>query len=194
MTKFKTNDRVKVKKASCLTCGCIGTVQDTWSTGCYVALDSGKTLYYNFSSLIAVTTQEKEENDMGIMGNFKVAKIKFLNGSNQSTEYEYAMFDDYNIGDTVVVASAHHGVGIAKITAIILQEQAVTKKFEREIVCRIDMSTYEQRKKNRARFQELQNKMNQRAQEINKLAMFEMLAEKDVELQDMLNEYKTLMQ
>lgn len=194
MTKFKTNDRVKVNKASLLTYGCVGTVQTAYCDSCYVVLDSGKTLYYNFSSLIAATTEEKEENDMGIMGDFKVAKIKFLNGSNQSTEYEYAMFDNYNVGDTVVVASAHHGLGIAKITAIISQEQAVTKKFEREIVCRIDMSIYEQRKKNRARLQELQNKMNQRAQEINKLAMFEMLAEKDVELQGMLSEYKALMQ
>ena len=32
---------------------------------------------------------------MAITGDFKVAKIKFLSGSNTSSEYEYAMFDDY---------------------------------------------------------------------------------------------------
>ena len=129
---------------------------------------------------------------MAITGDFKVAKIKFLNGTNTCTEYEYAMFDDYEVGDTVVVASANHGLGIAKISAIITKEQAATKIFEREIVTKVDMETYENRKKNRNRLNELKNKMDKRFNELNKIALFEMMAEKDTELKGMLEEYKNL--
>ena len=134
-----------------------------------------------------------EDQTMAITGDFKVAKIKFLNGTNISTEYEYAMFDDYEVGDTVVVASAHHGLGIAKISAIIPREQAVTKVFEREIVSKVDMETYETRKKNRNRLQELKRQMDKRVNDLNQLALFEMLATKDNELCKMLVEYKNLM-
>ena len=129
---------------------------------------------------------------MTITGDFKVAKIKFLNGTNTYTEYEYAMFDDYSVDDTVVVASAHHGLGIAKISAIIPREQAITKNFEREIVCKVDMETYETRKQNRNRVNELKNKMDKRFNELNKIALFEMMSEKDPELKSMLVEYKNL--
>ena len=88
--------------------------------------------------------------------------------------------------------SAHHGLGVAKITDIISKDEATTKKFEREIVDIVYMDLYEQRKKDRARLQELDNRMNQRVQELNKLAIFEMMAEKDESLKGMLDEYKAL--
>lgn len=129
---------------------------------------------------------------MAITGDFKVAKVKFLNGTNTYTEYEYAMFDDYEVGDIVVVASANHGLGIAKISAIITKDQAATKNFEREIVSRVNMETYENRKKNRNRINELKNNMDKRFNELNKIALFELMAEKDDELKNMLEEYKSL--
>jgi hypothetical protein len=54
------------------------------------------------------------------------------------------------------------------------------------------METYEGRKMNRNRINELKNQMDKRFNELNKIALFEMMAEKDSELKSMLEEYKRL--
>lgn len=199
--KFTWDDIVRVKNPQLKTYDMYGRIADKnlnyWLTNnscsAYVELDDGKTLYYNLKNLEKVDCKKKKENNnMAITGNFKVAKVNFLSGSNTSYEYEYAMFDDYQIGDTVVVMSAHNGLGIAKITAIIDKDKAQTKKFEREIVAKVDMEPWETRKKNRAKMQELNNRMEKRVQELNKLAVFEMMAAKDESLKEMLDEYKAL--
>lgn len=196
--RFNTNDRVRVNNISLMTHGMCGTIINTYnlSRNCDVRLDNGKTIYYSSTNLAKVdkNTENKENDKMYITGNFKVAKVKFLNGTNTGTEYEYAMFDDCcKVGDVVAVQSAHHGMGIAKVTAIIDKDQATTKRFEREIIAPIYMDAYEQRKKDRVRLKELDNKMKKKADEINKLAVFEMLAEKDEDLKSMLEEYKNLL-
>lgn len=193
--KFKYGDRVKIENSSLKTNGWTGTVLGNYGSKSYwVRLSDGARLCYKAINLTLLSNDNKEENNtMYIAGDFQVAKVKFLSGTNTNAEYEYAMFDDCgNIGDVVVVASAHHGLGVARITDIISKDEAVTKNFEREIVAPVYMDAYEQRKRNRARLQELNNRMEKRAQELNKLAIFEMLAEKDESLKDMLEEYKAL--
>ena len=187
---FKIGDRVKVNNSKLLTYGCTGNIKRLGLATLDVQLDNGQLLTYKLTNIIPI--KEEENNKMYIIGDFKVAKIKFLSGSNTNTEYEYAMFDDYQVGDTVVAASANHGLGVAKITEIISRDQTSTKKFTREIVCKVDTEPYELRKQNRARLQELDNRMNQRVQELNKLAIFEMMAERDESLKGMLEEYKSL--
>ena len=190
---FKNGDRVKVSNKSLKTYGRTGTVirESVWDGTYCINMDfNGTMLFYKSCNLILMN--KEEICPMAITGDFQVAKIKFLSGTNTNTEYEYAMFEDYQIGDTVVVASAHHGLGVAKITDIISQEEAATKKFEREIICAVYMDAYEKRKKNRAKLAELTNRMNQRVQELNKLAIFEMMAERDESLKSMLEEYKNL--
>lgn len=188
---FKYNEKVRVKNPKLKTYNLIGVVNNAGYTGCYVKLENGSYLYYQNKNLESYKENQGEQK-MAITGDFKVAKIKFLEGSNTTTTYEYALFDDYSVGTYVVVKSAHHGFGVAKIVEIISKEQATTKKFEREIVTAFDMETYETRKKNRAKIQELNNRMDKRFQELNKLALFEMMAEKDPELKNMLEEYKCL--
>lgn len=189
--KFTVGARVKVKNPRFENYNKTGTITRKTSTSCWVLMDYGSSRNYKFQNLQLIE-QNQEEQKMAITGDFKVANVKFLNGTNTSYEYEYAMFDDYEVGDTVVVASAHHGLGIAKISSIITKDQAATKNFEREIVSKVDMETYEIRKKNRNRVNELKNKMDKRFNELNKIALFEMMAEKDPELKGMLEEYKNL--
>jgi DNA-binding transcriptional MerR regulator len=189
---FKYNEKVRVKNPKLKTYNLIGVVNNSGYDGCYVRLENGSYLYCQNKNLESYK-ENQEEQKMAITGDFKVAKVKFLEGSNTNTAYEYALFDDYDVGTYVVVKSAHHGFGVAKIVEIISKEQATTKKFEREIVTAFDMETYETRKKNRAKIQELNNRMDKRFQELNKLALFEMMAEKDAELKGMLDEYKSLM-
>lgn len=188
---FKYKDKVQIINPNLKTYKLVGIVQQSGYSGCYVKLENNSRIYYNNENL-KLYNENKEENTMAIAGDFKVAKVKFLEGSNTNSTYEYALFDNYTVGTYVVVKSAHHGFGVAQIVDIISKDQAMTKKFEREIVTEFDMETYEIRKKNRSRIQELNNRMEKRFQELNKLALFEMMAEKDSELKSMLNEYKNL--
>ena len=189
--KFKKGDRVKITNPKFQNYNKLGTITSMTYTSCWVLMDSGSARNYKFNN-IQLIENNQEDQKMAITGDFKVAKVRFLNGTNTYAEYEYAMFDDYEVGDTVVVASANHGLGIAKISAIITKDQAATKNFEREIVTKVDMETYEVRKKNRNRVNELKTKMDKRFNELNKIALFEMMAEKDDELKSMLEEYKSL--
>ena len=191
--KFKYGDRVKISNPRLKTNNMHGTVCGTYGKHAhYVCLADGVRLCYKDINLRLLTENEEENNVMTITGDFNVAKVKFLSGTNTNTEYEYAMFEPFEVGDIVVVASANHGMGIAQICGIIPRDMAVTKKFEREIVAKVDMTAYEQRKANRERLQDLSKKMDQRVQELNKLAIFEMMAEKDESLKSMLEEYKEL--
>lgn len=193
--KFKYGDRVKIENSSLKTNGWTGTVLGNYGSKSYwVSLNDGTRLCYKEINLKLLSEDNKEENNkMYITGDFNVVKVKFLNGTNTNVEYEYAIFEPYyEVGDTVVVQSAHHGMGVAKISALVNRDEAVTKKFEREVVAVVNMKPYEKRKQNRARLQELDNRMNQRVQELNKLAIFEMMAEKDESLKSMLEEYKEL--
>ena len=191
--KFTVGSRVKVTNPRFENYNKTGTITQKTNTSCWVLMDYGSSRNYKFQNLQLIE-QNQEDQKMAITGDFKVANVKFLNGTNTSYEYEYAMFDDYEVGDTVVVASAHHGLGIAKISSIITKDQAATKNFEREIVSKVDMETYETRKKNRNRVNELKAKMDKRFNELNKIALFEMMAEKDSELKSMLEEYKCLIE
>lgn len=199
--KFKSGDRVRVINQKCKTWGELGRVTSVYtsyggeySKGCYVILDTGRNVYFNCKSLTKISENTKEENNaMVVTGDFNVVKVKFLSGTNTNVEYEYASFEDnLNIGDTVVVSSANHGLGLAKVSAFVDKDKAVTKKFEREIVCKVDMSPYNTRREKRAKAADLNNRMNQRVQELNKLAVFEMMAEKDDSLREMLEEFKAL--
>ena len=190
--KFNLNDIVVVDNPSLKTHGQVGKVVTPYHWSSYVKLDSGKTVYYSNENLKHATRSKEECNKMYIAGDFKVAKVKFLSGNNTNTEYEYALFDDLMVGDIVVVSAANNGFSIAKISAIIDKDDAQVKKFEREVVARVDLFNWEMRVEKRKRMQELNGKMEKRAQELNKLAIFEMLAEKDPSLKSMLDEYKEL--
>ena len=190
--KFNLNDVVVINNPSLKTHGQIGIVINPYFDRSYVKLDSGKTVYYSNENLMHTTRGKEECNKVYITGDFKVAKVKFLSGNNTNTEYEYALFDDFMVGDIVIVSAANNGFSIAKISAIIDRDEAQVKKFEREVVARVDLFDWETRVEKRKRMQELNGKMEKRAQELNKLAVFEMLAEKDPSLKVMLDEYKEL--
>ena len=63
----------------------------------------------------------------------------------------------------------------------------------REIVCKVDMSAFEERKAKAAQLVELKARMDSKVQQLQKAAVYEMLAEKDPELAEMLKAYKELL-
>ena len=131
-----------------------------------------------------------EENNMQNVVNYlNIAKIKYLD-SNKVSEYSYANFDtSLTVGDLCVVASLNHGLGLARVTEIINQNDIQTP---REIVAKVDMQAYDFRVAARKDAAELKVKMQERAKKLQDIALYQMLAKDDPEMQELLNRYQNL--
>jgi hypothetical protein len=135
---------------------------------------------------------ESEENVMLSQNeNFTVAGVKFLEGSNKDKEYFYALFDEYYVGDLVVVQTGHHGLALAEISSIGWTDKERVK-CSREIITRVDMEQFYQRQKKRKALAQLKKDMDKKVKELQETALYELLAEKDPALASMLAEYKQL--
>lgn len=134
---------------------------------------------------------ESEESHM-LLEEYVVAGINFLSGANQSTTYSYALFDNsIEVGDVVVVKTGHHGFALAKVVEI-MPKSSGTVLFGREIVTKVDFTAYEERKAKRARIKRLKQEMDDKVKELQAAAIYEMLAEKDPQLRELLTEYQSL--
>ena len=136
---------------------------------------------------------ENESEEIFMFDNFIVAEVEFFN--NPAPAIPYALYDtDVEVDDTVVVATAHHGFTLAKVVSISLDvDKKKEVKHGREIVCRVDFKAYNERKEVAERISTLNKEMEERMKDVQRLAVFEAMAEKDEKMKGMLEEYKTLM-
>lgn len=138
---------------------------------------------------------ENEREEFKMFNNFNVAEVEFIDNPN-SGRYAYALFDKtIKVEDTVVVCTGHHGFALAKITAIHTDEESKKEvKCNREVVCRVDFSDFNNRRMAVKRISELRRDMEIRIREAQELALYEALAEKDPTLKEMLEEYKVIVE
>lgn len=206
MMTLHEGDIVKVKKHGLWSTGKKGTVVKATNKKVDVVFESGfytKVLTLNPRSLCLLNSDsnniktEEGENNM-LMGNYTVCKVKFIEGTNTNKEYHYALYDNnICIDDYVVVKSANHGFGIARVIDII-PDGYVTQAMRdycnegREVVAKFDMDAYEQRVEKRKMAKQLKADMNKKMKEMQELAMFEMMAKENPELKEMLEKYKEL--
>ena len=198
--KFLKGDRVKII-SDCQSYGKCGTVIKCWhnycshNNYCEVKLDNGTTHNYNELSLILINEQNnitEGVNKNMLMGNYKVAMVKFVQGTNTTKGYAFALFDnDIKVDDTVLCDSAT-GYGVAKVTDIIEQKDYEGTQVTKEIICKVDFTAYETRKENRKKAQNLKVQMDKKINEMKELALYEMMAKDCPELAEMLNTYKGL--
>lgn len=135
---------------------------------------------------------EREESIMLSQNeNFMVAGVKFLEGSNKDKEYFYALFDEYDVGDLVVVQTGHHGLALAEISSLGWSDKERVK-CSREIVTRVSMDAFYSRQEKRKALAQLKKDMDKKVKELQETALYELLAEKDPALASMLADYKKL--
>lgn len=195
---FEIGDTVKVVSCSKYKdkyIGVIGTVEKTGFSSIGVRLkgytnksSSYGLFWFNEDELTRMKTKRKEEYFMD--KNYHPIIINFISGSNTSVPYTYAAYEDYDEGDYVVVHTGHHGMALAKVKAIGTEDDKV--EYGREIICKIDMTAYNDRKARAKRKAELKGKMEAKVKELQETAIFEMLAKEDAGLAEMLKEFKEL--
>ena len=112
--------------------------------------------------------------------------------------YYYAIYDDgrkYFPGDNVLVSGTARGV-VQTISEIIDPEEAAgrmgNKSIISEVIAYVDTSAYEERVAKRKEADELKKKMDQVIKQMDESNKYEMYAERNPELKEMLETYKKL--
>lgn len=162
---------------------------------------------YTEKELTNVKTGDDTMNSKYILHGLKgIAQVKFLEGTNTERTYQYLYYDEsINVGDTVVVKSAHHGFGIAVVDSLITDHYAMEDlatngdTINREIVSKFDYKTYTERKdlrvkmaENDAKRKKLMAAMDKRIAESRNMAYYEKMAESDDEIKAMLEQLKAI--
>ena len=137
----------------------------------------------------------KEDNDMVVKGNYDVAVVNFIQGVNTEKGYVFALFDaDIAVGDTVLVDTCN-GYCLAVVQDIFCKKDADSLGYQlptKEVICKVDFTAFNDRKEKRAKAAQLKRDMEKKVKELQEIAVFELLAEKNPELAEMLSEYKNL--
>lgn len=162
---------------------------------------------YTEKELTNVKTGDDTMDSKYILQGLKgIAQVKFIEGTNTERVYNYLCYDEFiEVGDTVVVKSAHHGYGVATITGLITDHYAMEDlatngdTINREIVSKFDLGTYTMRKENRIRMvkndekrKKLIKAMNKRIEETRSMEFYEKMAETDSEIKAMLEQLKAI--
>lgn len=151
-----------------------------------------KTITFKGVNLMLKEEWEDKNNMAEVTGNYAVALVKFISGENTKKPYAFALFDKCASINDYVVCDTVHGWQVCQIVDIIPKDEYNGVKVTKEVVCVIDPTKYETRKKLRARKHELMNKMENIAQNDNKMMMYQVIAERNPEMKDLLNEFCTL--
>lgn len=175
-----------------------GTVINTWRDLCNFELKAeiiaqdGLSYYFYEDELILIS--KKENKQMAKLTGYKqVAAIKQNYGT-----YYYAIYDDgrtYCPGDKVIVSGAASGT-VHTISEVIDAEEATNrmgkKNITAEVIGYVDTSAYDNRVAKRKEAEELKKKMNHIIKEMDENNKYEMYAERNPELKEMLETYKKL--
>lgn len=109
--------------------------------------------------------------------------------------YHFAIYNDgfdYQPGDTVIVSGNNQ---IQKIYEIITPEEAIQrfdKNITAEVICKVDTSSYDIRVEDRKRAADLKKKMDAMIRKMSETNKYEMYAERNPELKELLETYKEL--
>jgi hypothetical protein len=196
--KFKRGDRVKVINDGLQTYGFTGQVKATsyWGDTIEVELDQINKVYTYKSNNLMIDSEQnntiKGDNNM-LVGNYKIAMVKFVQGTNTVKGYAFGLFDnDVEVGD-LVLCDTSNGYNVAKVEEIIPKSEYNGTTVTKEIICKVDFTNYENRKANREKAVKLKAEMDKKIKEMQELTLFEMMAEKSPELKEMLEAYKGLL-
>ena len=118
---------------------------------------------------------------------------------NTDKEYLFACYEkDVAVGDIVVV-DTRYGFQLVTVTKVLndTPEQVARftkemKKNLKEVVCKVNTEEFTARKEKAEKRAELKAEMDKRVKELQASAIYEMLAEKDDSLKQMLQQYKDL--
>ncbi len=209
---FNIGDRVYIKEYNRAwqsykhTVGKYGTIRSNLSSGGNYAVEVDG-LYNDKSShiegvfwinrdyLIMADIQKdiKEEDEvMEITGNYKIAKVKFLQGTNTTKLFAFALFDGSIEQDDFVLCDIRNGYNVAKVEEIVSRENHSGVTVTKEIICKVDFSDFNARIKSRKDKVALKKEMDRIVKENQELVVFQILAKENPQMAELLNKYNAI--
>lgn len=146
--------------------------------------------WFDQSELAYVNNKENNKEEYIMDKNYDAVKVKYLDSSISKRELVFAAYEPYEVNDYVVVNSGHHGFVVGQITSVENVEGNV--QYGREIICKIDMTAYNDRKEHAKRRAELKDMMDSAVKDFKDMTMYEMIAAKNPEFAKLLEEFKEL--
>lgn len=200
---FKKGDRIKIVSKTSKYKNQYGTVVRDYA--CYnnyvyilVDGDIGVNRIYNIpytcklvESSIELVFDEKERKDMAKLVGFKKVAVIEMSGTN----YYYALYDEnINVGDTVLVSGAANGklLTVKDIVTTKESEEVFNKNITAEVMCKVNLSAYNTRVKNREEAEKIRKEMDKKIAEMDEMNKYVMYAERSPELMEMLTKYREL--
>lgn len=194
--KFNIGDRVII--SDCKSNGKVGVITNYEESGfsnskwVTVQLDGfDKPFIYNELSLAA--ENEREVKEMKLAGNYKIARVKFIEGYNKNKVYNFALFDNEITDGDFVLCDTQNGYNVAQVIGVdeITNGSAEVAK---EIICKVDFSAYEHRKEVRKQKKEIKAKLDKAIQENQDLVLYETVAKSNTQVAELLDKYKALLE
>lgn len=102
---------------------------------------------------------------------------------------------DIKVDDCCVITTPGNGYEVGYISSVTPSEEVKDRSLQPcagEIVCKIDDTVYKARVEQRKQEKELKAKMAERAKKLQNIVLYETLAKSDPEMQQLLDQYKTL--
>lgn len=110
--------------------------------------------------------------------------------SGTGKEYVFACYEDAIYEGDIVVVDTRYGFQLATVSKIGVK--VADTKGLKDVVCKVNMTEFQLRQEKAAKRAEIKAEMDKRVKELQASAIYEMLAEKDDSLKQMLQAYKGL--
>jgi hypothetical protein len=118
----------------------------------------------------------------------KIVKIRFCDSFNTDRKnYSYLTDDETIEKDDVVVVSSGPGLGLGKVVAVGTPGRATNW-----VVQKVDMDAFKKRREQEEKVKGLKLALQLKKEQFDEMAVFQLLAEKDPEAKQMLDELAEL--
>ena len=202
MEKFQYGDKVIVTNENLESCGLIGTITSAhWSRNAVIVRFEDwhgfgtkeiSIKKINLSKDLDQNLNKIGDKIMAVKGNYDVAMVKFVQGTNTTKEYAFALFNEFIGVEDLVLCDTNNGYGVAKVVKIIPQNEYDGMPVTKEVICKVDFSEFEERKERRKQKENLKKQMDKMVHDNQELILYQAIAEKNPEMAEMLAAYKAL--
>lgn len=130
---------------------------------------------------------------MAIKGYEQVAQVQFIEGTNKTKVYNFALYDHaVGVGEYALVKSSNcygNDFGVVKVIAIESASEHTGAAPTAEIICKVDMGSYECRVQARKTRDALKKKMDKLVKDSQEILVYQTVAANNEEMAALLAEY-----
>lgn len=135
---------------------------------------------------------------MAINGYQEVASVRFVEGTNTTKQYNFAVYDGIvKAGDYALVKSNSGygcaGFGVVKVVNVQPVAEYNGTLPTAEIICAVDLSEYDKRCKMRADREAIKKKMDKLVKQHQQTAVYQAVADVSPEMAELLESYNNML-